>query len=169
MNSSAWNSWQNTDIDTHCGITLRPPLPMTAPTPQGMDSVRPLNVPYGIWHQEVSSRTFKSCNLQHEAAGISTSLLDSSTLLWSSHLAVTIQLWSKFPFTPAHFFCNCLFTYPISYPWSWHAIVLRDDHSLWVNVTTHCIFKHICWLCKLLMIYTSFKSDSLQLNFIHLL
>lgn len=40
----------------------------TALTRTGMDSTRPLQVPHGIWHQNVSSKSFKSCKVWGGAA-----------------------------------------------------------------------------------------------------
>ena len=59
------------------GITYWPPAKYcagppfaakTALTRWGMDSTRPLKVCCGIWHQDVSSRSFKSCMLQGGAS-----------------------------------------------------------------------------------------------------
>ena len=50
----------------------------TALTHQGMDSSRPLEVCFGIWHQDVSSRFFKSSKLQGGASVDQTCLSSTS-------------------------------------------------------------------------------------------
>ena len=53
------------NIMTTCLILSRSPFCCkTALTCRGMDSTRPLKVCCGIWHQAVSSTSFKSCRLR---------------------------------------------------------------------------------------------------------
>ena len=68
INSSWYTPIRHTIMTTCLIIVGLPFAAKTALTHWDMDSTRPLKVCCGIWHQVVSSRSFKSCKLRDGAS-----------------------------------------------------------------------------------------------------
>lgn len=102
-------------------------------TSQGMNSTRPLKVYCGIWHQNVSSKSFKSCKLRGGASIDRICLSSTShTDIRCGNLEVKSTPWSLCP-VPKPFLNNSLCIMVL-----YEVTALTKRECTWVKVGGSC-------------------------------